>query len=768
MMNLDFENSIIICPSSQKRDWLEYRNKNPLVDFHLYSLEEFNALFRYAYEESAVTHLLKKGYGLAKAYALVSDLSSLSLNDEIEPSFHKELAELVSLGLFYRLEFPEKLFEGKKIYYSGIDELALKESKRHLPSCEFIPLREAEREEKAPCYSFGDSYKEAHYLLNDIAKEIDSGRDPSRIFVYGASKESKELLHNVAPRYGFSFSGYSIPLSSHPSFRKFLSSISEVQSDRDTLMEIGGEEETVKKIGPLVKTFESFPLEERRKYYAENSHSLEVAIASSFSGPSFSLSANVPKDSLLYIIDASLGNFPSSTSEDYLLDDKTKERLCLLTSKEENLLREKEAQGLLNSPSLKWASYARKSGSENVEPSYLLGDIQEAPIQDYEYDHDEGALLASFLLDAAADSGHEDGRLTSISEEVRDKHDSFPRSYQKFTSFHKPSSHSYSSLGTYPKCPYEYYCSKILSLDVYEENFSTRLGSYFHKAIEEYCNGKTVEEAHSSAIKIFDESTERISAKERVLLKKYEDFLPIYLKWIDERKKYFAEHKSSNEAVVKGQVSSGASYYAKLDELIDFGEDVAIIDYKTTSAQSFKEDLFLNHALSLQLPFYAMSIKNSEKYAGKRVSGLFIAPIVLDNNALGIIDDVSEIDEEKLFKKWRLDGIMGVERMSTLVGDEAGLDAYFTKHTYSRGKEEPAPNLEEIDSYASMAEKYLETFDWKIGEGEFERTPFRILGSSKFYSCEYCSFRDVCYRKEEEVIFKNEDEGQEENAYEDE
>lgn len=753
-MNLD--NSILIVPTSEKKEWLIYRNEHPFENFHLYSLNEFLSLFRYSYEEGALTHLLEKGYGLSKATSLLSSLSQLTLKDEVNEELKLELAELVNKGLFYNEGYPEKLLEGKKIYYSDIDELAFKEIKRFLPNIVFTPLEKTGAKEIHPVYRFSDSYKEIHYLLNDIASEIDSGRDSQSIFIFGASNESKNLLRLLAPRYGYEVSGLTEPLSSNPTYKKFLASIKEDVSDRETLLTLEGEEEVIKKIASLVKTFEGFGFLKRKQLYKEYSHSLEVNVHPSLSGPSLLSSPHVPKDSLIYVIDASLGCLPSSTGEDFFLSDEEKSKIGLITSKEKNYLKEKEARRFLSSPSIKWISYAKRSGSENVEPSFLLSNIGEAQRQDYEYDHDEGTLFASFLLDEASDSGHKDGRLNSIAKDNQDLYGTFPKGYKQVPSFKMPRAHSYSSISNYPKCPYEYYCQKILNVDVYEYTFSRCLGSYFHKAIEEKRKGLTLEEAQESALKVFDEIPSGLSEKEKVLLKKYQDFLPLYLKFIEQFEGGFARHISKNESEIKGEVEE-AKYYAKVDKLIDFGSDVVIIDYKTTSAQAFKEDDFLNHALSLQLPFYAMAIDNSPEYANKKVSGIFIAPIVIDNATLGVIDDPSEVEEKKLLSKWRLDGIMGVDRLEPLIGGAFNKENYFTKRSFQKGKDSPH-SQDEIEHYAFLASQFVVSFNNKILAGEFARAPWRLAGSNGFNSCNNCSFRDICYRKEDEVKYRDKDE----------
>lgn len=752
MMN-SLDNSILIVPSSKKRDWLEYRNSHPYEDFHLYSLEEFLGLFHYAYEEEATAYLLKKGYSLSKAEALLSSLRKLSLDDPLDDAMKDLLKELVEAGLFYKEELPEKLFIGKKVYYQGLEELALKEARRHLPEVVFIPIEEEKAKTIPPFYEFSDSYKEVHYLLNDIAHEIELGRDPSRIFIYGASGESKNALHFLAPRFGFGLKGYKKPLSSSSLFRKFISSLNEEVNDRDLLISLGGEEKEVKKIASLIKKFESFPLEERKALYLENSHAEEVSFPSTLEGPSFLSDPHAPKDSLVYIIDASLGNFPSSSGEEFFLPDEKKRELGLLTSQEENVLKEKEARNLLSSPEVKWVSYSKKSGTENVEPSFLLPKAEKAPIQEYEYDHDRGMTLASFLLDEQDDSGHHDGRLDALPEEAKKDHGSFPKGYSKVKGFKKKSRHSYSSLSKYPQCPYQYYCASILNLDAFEETFVTKLGSYFHKAIEEFVNGNDEVTAQEIAKKDMLKNGP-LSPKEEILMRKYEDFLPLYLKHVKEREDIYAPHEGANEIVINGTTKKGTPFYAQIDRLIDFGDDLLVIDYKTTNAQAFKEELFFNHAESLQLPYYAMALKNDASYRSKNVSAIFIAPIVLDNSALGVIDSRDEVDEKELFKKWKLDGVMAVERVSSLLGEEEGKKLYITKRSFdSSGK---APSLEDIEGYIALTEKYLDFFDEKISQGEFARTPMVIQkGSSGTSSCQYCGFRDVCYRNEEEVVYKN-------------
>jgi HEAT repeat protein len=113
----------IIAPKSRHDDFLALKEKDPHLDFELYTLEEMEDLFAYHYDERALERLYPEVKDEEKCEAMLKALAHLKLEKQY-PSAKLEALKpiqetLLNEGLLYRTPNPERSFEGRSVVISG-------------------------------------------------------------------------------------------------------------------------------------------------------------------------------------------------------------------------------------------------------------------------------------------------------------------------------------------------------------------------------------------------------------------------------------------------------------------------------------------------------------------------------------------------------------------------------------------------------------------------------------------------------------------------
>ena len=172
---------------------------------------------------------------------------------------------------------------------------------------------------------------------------------------------------------------------------------------------------------------------------------------------------------------------------------------------------------------------------------------------------------------------------------------------------------------------------------------------------------------------------------------------------------------------------------------------MAIIDYKTGNILTTLDNI--NYGLNLQLPVYIYLTKNG-MHKDVQIVGFYLQKI------LNSVDVDSDNVQSDLEKKLRLDGYT--------INNEDLIRKF--DETYEKSEVIKGMSLTKngFSSFSKLVdndgiEKVTGLVDDKINEvidavtnGDFKINPKRI--NNKLLGCEYCKFKDVCFRKEEDIL----------------
>ena len=763
-MNLNLDKRLVIAPSSLADGLLALRREHPEWDFLLYDAIGIEELLSYRYGNQALNFLLKEGMGLSKAQRTLSAISKLK-DTKAETPFIAEMKSiekrLLVGGVLHAHPDPLRLLHGYEplvIGYPRSHKLDLLLKRIGYEEYECLPLEK--KEIKAP-YVFKDRYEEGRYLLNSLAALLKEGTKPEDIYIYGAKREFLDFIVAEAPNYGFGLPR-KMPLSDCSSFKAFMKCLDEEGNDRDIFEDLVSklkDHAGARELASVINAFEGLPLDRRRSLYLQWARGKEVSIPPLKDGPRLLSSFIVPEGSHLFVVDASFGRLPASRSEDPFFKDADKQAAGLPTSVDENEASTHEGELLLSSPSLVYASY----DAENGEKSFLFPNDKKpvsAPIEAKDYSLDHGGLLQAFLLDEHEDTLVADPRLPSLLEQGEVGHASFPYDFQPFgLEINRPESYSYSSLKVYASCHFSYYLERVLHLFGSDSTFATLRGSFIHRVLE--LRGR--DEIEKVIEKAFEESLEEygkpLTAVEEVLMGKIKESLSCVLKKVNSFENLFAQYRPTyrREYSFTVEMGDGIKVGGKMDEAISYVTTLpfnVIVDFKT-GQEPFNAELFSLFGLGAQLPIYALASSLDPELSGRGLGAALIFPVLPKNQdfvteeetkELGLADNPYPPDYDK--------------PAGLLLDDEVNVLSILDKEVKGTAKwtqdkkistKFAGKKMETISQLIEKAKEYVKAWDAGILNGDFGVTPFEVKGD--FHSCQYCHYRDVCYREDQKVGF---------------
>ena len=307
---------------------------------------------------------------------------------------------------------------------------------------------------------------------------------------------------------------------------------------------------------------------------------------------------------------------------------------------------------------------------------------------------------------------------------------------------------SYSSMNNYYLCAFRFYIENVLKLDPFTDTFAAFLGNLFHDCLSKmYEDGFDLKSNYEAYL-----SKKELNAKEKFFCEKLYTNLEFIIRTIRFQEGYSKYNKVLTEKHISVDKSSKLkiNFLGFVDKIKYLEEDngrwlVAIIDYKTGSVETTLDNI--NYGLHLQLPVYIYLTKNG-LHKNIKITGFYLQKIL--NNSSVDCDDV----EEDLRKKLKLDGFtIDDEDLinkfdSSYENSEVIKGMSVTSKGFSRyAKLVSSENIEKI---SSLVDEKIDEVVGSIDNVNFDINPKRING--ELVGCQFCNFKDVCFRKEEDIV----------------
>lgn len=471
----------------------------------------------------------------------------------------------------------------------------------------------------------------------------------------------------------------------------------------------------------------------------------------------------IEKDNYYFLIGFNQGIMPLIYKDEDLLSDKEKKKKLIFTSDQKNKLEKMKIIKLIKNTDHLFISYKLKSYSEEYYPSPLIDELElqvcRPNIKNYSYSNLYNQLDLSKKLDSFIKFNEKNLDLNLLYHSYptipyltydNSYHSIANSDFQKYTNGKLLL--SYSSLDHYNRCGFRYYISNLLKLNKYEETFMTLIGNLFHYILSiAFSDNFDFEREFEDYIK-----DKQLTNKEKFFINKLKEDLKYTIDIIKEQDKTTSLKNALYEQkiFVSQNHKIQVTFMGIIDKLKYCEENgqtiVAIIDYKTGTP-----DINLNNSIygiEMQLPIYLYLAKNS-KLKNVQIAGFYLQKII--HNKLPYQKENYESAKKKLY---RLDGYSNdnieiLKQFDSNYSDSSMIKGMklSSKGFYAYTKVLNQNQMNKLEQLTK--EKIKETTD-NILNLQFDINPKKI--GQNLIGCEFCSFKDICYQREENIVYLKE------------
>ena len=466
-----------------------------------------------------------------------------------------------------------------------------------------------------------------------------------------------------------------------------------------------------------------------------------------------SLGEITEEDKIYYILGFNQEIIPKIYKDDDLIEDDEKPKYRLLSSTEKNIIEKKTITNLIKSSPNITITYKLKDTFSTYYPSSLISELNLDVIKNPEikfiYSNIFNKLTLGQYLDNYLNYNEKDknlGLLWSNYPEI--DYGTFDNKYQKInkdslkTYLKENLTLSYTSLNNYYLCPFKYYVNNILKLDPYEETFPILIGNLFHACLSHmYDENFDLEKEYQAYLK-----DKNLSPKEKFFLKKLYQVLEKDIEIIKENETHttYQNHLTEKRITLNKEGDININFTGIIDKISHNDSHAIITDYKTGSVSSTLDNL--NYGLNMQLPVYLYLIKNSQEL-NFEVTGLYLQKL-LNTPSLDSQNPDKEIKDNLKLSGYTIDDENIIEEIDdTYENSEIIKGLKKTKNGFSSYSK--LLSSEDFGKIYQITENNINKAIQNILNCDFEIKPKRI--DNENISCKNCIFKDLCFKKEEDI-----------------
>lgn len=316
-----------------------------------------------------------------------------------------------------------------------------------------------------------------------------------------------------------------------------------------------------------------------------------------------------------------------------------------------------------------------------------------------------------------------------------------------------------SSIETYAKCPFYFFCQHGIKLNVKEKNtFDNReIGSLVHYVLEKIITNdyNTISLSNLSetvsryALEYLNKNNKIINNTINYLIKELSLNVTMIVKKILKEKDFikfkpkYTEFKISDDAIIKPVVIELDNGTLKLSGVVDridtYEEDgkayYAVIDYKTGGKKLRLDDCL--EALNLQMLLYLLAIKQSVPDAV--LSAVLYYPALLKEKT-----ETRELNGAELGisveKRLLMDGIIDCDPTVINAFSKDHIGEFINVTTRGKIDEEKLFTLSDLNALFNYIKRKLTNIGNEILSGNISVSPV----SGRVNACDFCKFNSIC------------------------
>lgn len=756
------DNSLIICPNQTKTKILkELSQTKKLVNIKFMTKEEYKKIYYFSYDDKSLAYLIKKyNYNIDVARVYINNLYAIDENKTYKSpklNFLKDLKkELIKEGLLIYNNTYKEYLKNKNIIVKNEYNLEKYEE-------EMLGIKEEHVPEKtitAPVMECNTLEEEVNQVCLEIINLLKKGADINKIYL---TNVSTDYLYTIKSLFSF----YHIPININFNYSIYSTKVvKDYLNTKELDLENKDKKSINKKLINILSDL-SFLDENSKEYKILLTDKLKNTFTSPVNLKNAITIKDLYKESFnddeyVFVLGFNQDELPKMEKDISYITDKEKDEVSLYKTDYLNKRNKNNLVYILSNIKNLYLSYKLTSPFKSYYKSSLITDLSlnivKPKLDSYNSSNIYNELRLASYLDLYHLYGEKNKDLSKLYTHYQIPYKTYSNVFtginndEYLTNLPYPLKLSYTSLNAYSECKFKYYIRHVLKLEPYTDTFQTYIGSMYHYILSVYKKTNfNFEEEYQKYLEKRD-----LSLKEKLLLIRIKkDFL----KLIDilnkqdlitgyndayYEKKIDIDLKKKVSVIFTGSIDK-IMYYQNIEDTY-----FSIIDYKTGSIDTHIEPM--KYGLHMQLPVYLYLIHYSKAIKSPIFTGIYYQNILFNYPTWS--KDIEKVKKDQyLLQGYSTDDISILSRFdstyekseyikSMSYNEEKGFGTYATKKVLSND------TLYDLLDYTK---NYISKETDNILSADFTINP--KVYSNVNISCAFCSFKDICYMKEKDLVY---------------
>lgn len=772
ILNYIKEKTLLIVPNYYKKKIL--LNIHNLNNVKFMTLEEFKYNYYFSYDEKTIYYLVDKyhyKYDIAKMY-----LDNLYyINEEVKD---EKIKFLISLK--------KELDENKLLYYNPLFKNYLKNT-NIIISNYFLTLFDKKMfknintsvkiieqeiiEKDLEIYEFNNIDREITFVATKIVELLNNNVNIKNIKLCNVTEEYYNPIKRIFDFYNIPVKIKDESLYSINDTLIFLKNIKNNIDKDDALKEIKNDELKISIINILNKysfsdvnetliTCLENELKNKKINFSNNSNVIECIDIESIS---------FDKNTYTFLLGVNQGSFPRIYKNENYLDDNLCKLLKIDDSINKNKLEKEKCKYIIYNLDNLVMTYKLTTPYESYLKSPLIDDENIKVINNFEipneynYSNIYNKIELSKKIDNLIKYNEKDNNLNYLYNNYKNiNYNSYDN---KFTGIDNNDLKeylnnklllSYSSVDNYYRCGFRYYINNLLKLDKYEETFAIFIGNLFHEILSiAFLDNFNFELEFNNYV---EKKKDNFNNKELFFIEKLKKDLLFIIDTIKEQNKYskYTDELYEEKVYINNDGNTKITFMGIVDKIKYLKEEdktyVAIIDYKTGTP--ITNLTYTNYGINMQLPIYLYLVKNTNKLKNVEVTGFYLQKIINSEVKASSSDEYIQKRKEKLkLEGYSVSNEETLEKFDITYKDSELIKSMkITKSGFSTYSK--ILSSKQIDNLYKIVSEKIKEAGYNILGGKFSVNPKKI--GKNLVGCEYCKYHDLCYKKENDVVYLKE------------
>lgn len=756
------DNSLIICPNQTKTKILkELSQTKKLVNIKFMTKEEYKKIYYFSYDDKLLAYLIKKyNYNIDVARVYINNLYVIDENKTYKSpklNFLKDLKkELIKEGLLIYNNTYKEYLKNKNIIVKNEYNLEKYEE-------EMLGIKEEHVPEKtitAPVMECNTLEEEVNQVCLEIINLLKTGVDINKIYL---TNISSDYLYTIKSLFSF----YHIPININFNYSIYSTKVvKDYLNTKELDLENKDKKSINKKLINILSDL-SFLDETSKEYKILLTDKLKNTYASPVNLKNAVTIKDLYKESFnddeyVFVLGFNQDELPKMEKDISYITDKEKDEVSLYKTDYLNKRNKNNLVYILSNIKNLYLSYKLTSPFKSYYKSSLITDLSlnivKPKLDSYNSSNIYNELRLASYLDLYHLYGEKNKDLKKLYTHYQIPYKTYSNVFtginndEYLTNLPYPLKLSYTSLNAYSECKFKYYIRHVLKLEPYTNTFQTYIGSMYHYILSVYKKTNfNFEEEYQKYLE-----KRELSLKEKLLLIRIKKDL---LKLIDilnkqdlitgyndayYEKKIDIDLKKKVSVIFTGSIDK-IMYYQNIEDTY-----FSIIDYKTGSIDTHIEPM--KYGLHMQLPVYLYLIHYSKAIKSPIFTGIYYQNILFNYPTWS--KDIEKVKKDQyLLQGYSTDDISILSRFdstyekseyikSMSYNEEKGFGTYAAKKVLSND------TLYDLLAYTK---NYISKETDNILSADFTINP--KVYSNVNISCAFCSFKDICYMKEKDLVY---------------